>query len=109
MEPLGCLLLGLAVAGPAALVAKAIITSGEPRRTMPGDDRLRRQWIAPVSACDPKAVVEYFGSWPFRSPAESARFLSVTDFISLLGGARKNGAAPIVRFNAEGGFIDRPM
>jgi hypothetical protein len=109
MEPFGCLLLGFAIAVPAAWAIDAIVRGGEPRLSVGGNERLRRRWSMPVSSCDPEAAGEYFAASPHRLPVEPARFLSVTDLLSVLGGVHNDGAAPTVRFDTEGGFIDKTL
>ena len=105
MEQVGCLLLGFAVAGPTVLILGRLLSprSGVywPRAA---NDPPRDSRIAPGRSCDPKAVVELFGSRLYRPKADSARNLSVTDLVSLLGGTDEERPPVIARFDSEGGY-----
>jgi hypothetical protein len=105
MEQVGCLLLGFAVAGPTVLVFRWLVTPAhEVHRPRATNDPPRHPRIAPLSGCDPKAVVELFGSRLYGPKADSARPLSATELISLLGGTDEERPPVVARFDSEGGY-----
>jgi hypothetical protein len=104
MEQLGFLLLGLVIAGPAALIIREITIGRESRRRMVASDLPLRLRKPQVPRCDPKAVIAYFSSrltWPNTG---SAHPISLDELISMLGGARDDNSRPVVWFDSEGGF-----
>jgi hypothetical protein len=97
MEQLGCLLLGLAVAGPTVLAMTWMLLETQGAAVS--------KCAAPSAVFDARGVVAFFASLsePEANPAQP---LSSAELIALLGGIdTKHPAA--VRFNGEGGFQPR--
>ena len=100
MEQLGCLLLGLTLAIPGALLIRAVVAGiGESHGDALDNDVAKIS--AALPACRPNAIDEYFGSGSAARIASPAQSLSIAELSNLLGGA---GPPSRVRFDSEGGY-----
>src|SRR5262249_35676642 len=94
---------GFAVAGPTVFVITRIISVGG--KPIAGNTPVRASRTTSPAGCDPKAVVEYFGSLVSRPNADWPQPLSVEDLIALLAG--QDISPSKVRFTVEGGYRRR--